>query len=158
MSHQTFLDYIRENGIKVEILQSNDSTHTAKEAADYCGCDINQIVKSLLVNYDGHFYLFLVPGGLKLDFEVATKMLIEFDKLISVTDIEGGKMRMATAEEVKSITGYSIGGVPPFGHKQKILTIIYDGFDLEKDVFAAAGSSNTIFKVSFSDLEKIVAA
>jgi prolyl-tRNA editing enzyme YbaK/EbsC (Cys-tRNA(Pro) deacylase) len=138
-----FLDYLEKNELKFEIIEAKDSTHTAQEAADYCGCKLASIVKSLLlVNKDG-FLLFLVPGDKRL----------EIDKL---KVLYGNDLRMSTAEEVKSQTGYSIGGVPPFGHKNKIKTIVVDGFPETDKLYAAAGSSNAMFSISLPTLVKLV--
>jgi prolyl-tRNA editing enzyme YbaK/EbsC (Cys-tRNA(Pro) deacylase) len=136
-----FLDYIRENGINLEIIDATDSTHTAQDAADYCGCELRCIVKSLLTKIGDEFVLYLVPGNQRLD----------------LNNLSGdGDVRMAKADEVKEVTGYSIGGVPPFGHKNKIRTIIVDGFPSDTKLFAAAGSASTMFSITLKQLEEQV--
>jgi len=136
-----FLDYIRENRINLKIIDASGSTHTAQEAADYCGCELSCIIKSLLVKVGEEFFLYLVPGDQRLD-------------LKSISN--SADVRMASAEEVKEISGYSIGGVPPFGHKAKIRTVVVAGFPLDANLFAAAGSANTMFSITLKQLESLV--
>lgn len=142
MAVETFKKYIDEKGISLEILLSDESTHTAAQAATVHGVPVSNIVKSLLVKVGNTFKMFLVPGDKRLDLEGIKK---RFD-----TD----DVRMANADEVKKITGYSIGGVPPFGHIKRIEIYIEDGFDINSDVVAAAGSSTSVFKCTLDNLRK----
>lgn len=144
MAVETFRKYIEENKIDIVIINSDESTHTAVEAATVNGVPVSNIVKSLLVKIDNDFILFLVPGDRRLDLESLRKRF------------NTENIRMANAEEVKENTGYSIGGVPPFGHIKKLKTYIEDGFDINKEVVAAAGSSNSVFKCYLDELEKII--
>jgi prolyl-tRNA editing enzyme YbaK/EbsC (Cys-tRNA(Pro) deacylase) len=61
-------------------------------------------------------------------------------------------------EEVKLVTGYSIGGVPPFGHNTKIKTVIWEGFPENGVVVPAAGAGNAVFKVDITKLRQIIEA
>lgn len=144
MALQTFQAFIKQNNIDVEILEASETTHTAQQAADAFHVPVSNIVKSLLVCADDSFALFLVPGDKRLDLEQVKKKL---DK---------SSARMATADEVKNITGYSIGGVPPFGHTKTIATFIADGFAKDELLVAAAGSANSVFKISFDSLQEIL--
>jgi prolyl-tRNA editing enzyme YbaK/EbsC (Cys-tRNA(Pro) deacylase) len=108
------------------------------------GVPVSNIVKSLLVKVDGSFKLFLTPGDKRLDMEKVK------------TDFEAAEVRMANADEVKEITGYSIGGVPPFAHPNKIETHIVEGFDDSIDLVAAAGSGNSVFRIKLSALKDIL--
>lgn len=128
----------------IEIIETQESTRTAQEAADTHNVPVSNIVKSLLVRIDNRFELHLVPGDKRLD--------IESIKRKNNTE----NVNMANADEVKMITGYSIGGVPPFAHKQRIETVIEDGFDKSISLVAAAGSSNSVFKISYERLEQLV--
>lgn len=132
-----FEEYIINNGIKLELIETDESTRTAQDAANTHHVPISNIVKSLVVKIGDDFELFLVPG----------------DKRLDLNQIGG---RMATADEVKDITGYSIGGVPPFGHKNKLKTHIMEGFDQNQTLLAAGGKPNIIFKISFEALNQLI--
>lgn len=125
---------------------AGELARTAVGAAKAIGCDVSQIVKSLLVKVGDEFYMFLVPGDKRLNLEFLSKYF------------RGKKVRMSNADEVKEITGYSIGGVPPFGHKQKLETFILSGFPRGKSVFGAAGDKSMIFEISYDNLLKITKA
>ncbi len=140
-----FKEKLRELLISdIEIIETQESTRTAQEAADTHNVPVSNIVKSLLVRIENRFELHLVPGDKRLDIEGIKKK--------NMTE----NVSMANADEVKMITGYSIGGVPPFGHKQRIETVIEDGFDKLINLVAAAGSSNSVFKISYERLEQLV--
>lgn len=144
MSISRFKEFLKENGIQVDIKEFTDETHTAEQAAKMHNVLVSNIVKSLLVKIDKKFVLYLVPGDQRLD--------IDCVKLQNHTH----EVRMATAEEVKSITGYSIGGVPPFGHMNSIEVRIQDGFNEDGVVVAAAGSRNSTFEVEMKRLKSIL--
>lgn len=137
MSTKRFKEFLEKNNINIEILESPQKTHTAQQAADVHNVPVSNIAKSILVKTNKNFILLLVPGDQKVD-------------------LKGKKYKIAKPEEVKKITGYSIGGVPPFGHKQKIKTYIEDGFDEGTEVLAAGGSPNSIIKINFKKLKKII--
>ena len=127
--------------IKIKFLES--SARTAKDAANALNCEIGAIVKSLLLKADDGFILCLIPGDKKCS-------LNKLKKIISKKDV-----CMADADQVKENTGFSIGGVSPVGHLKKIDVLVDKTFDRFKDVFAAAGHPNSIFKISNLDLLKI---
>ncbi len=136
MSTKKFKEFIKNNDLNIEILESAEKTHTAQQAADVHNVSVENIVKSILVKIDDTFTLFLVPGNKRIDLEIKNA-------------------KIAKPEEVKKVTGYSIGGVPPFGHKTKIKTYIEEGFKKDEKLLAAAGSPNSVFKISFEELKKI---
>lgn len=144
MAVETFKKFIAENGINVEIILTEEPTHTAQAAAETHDLPVSNIVKSLLVKADDNFILCLVPGDRRLD----------FDWLKS--HVAASEIRMANADEVKRVTGYSIGGVPPFGHTSKLKTFVIDGFNENEQLVAAAGASNAVFKISLERLKTIV--
>jgi len=132
-----FEKYIKENNVEIELIETDRTTRTAKDAAHTHGVPVSNIVKSLVIKIGDGYEIYLVPGDKKLD-------------------LEGIKGRMATAEEVKEVTGYSIGGVPPFGHKVRLETHLVEGFDKNKELLAAGGKPNIIFKTSFKELKELV--
>lgn len=132
-----FEQYIKDRNLDIQLIETDESTRTAQDAANTHHVPVSNIVKSLLTKVGDNFVLYLVPGDRRLD----------------LNEIGG---RMATADEVKEITGYSIGGVPPFGHKKKLETHIIDGFDKDKILLAAGGKPNIIFKITLEELKKLI--
>jgi prolyl-tRNA editing enzyme YbaK/EbsC (Cys-tRNA(Pro) deacylase) len=140
MAVRDFKAFLETNNLDLEIIETDDATKTAAEAAEVHGVPVSNIVKSLLVKVDRSFKLFLTPGDRLLDLEKIKN------------DFKADEVRMANADEVKELTGYSIGGVPPFGHKQGIETHVVEGFDKDIELVAAAGSGNSVFKINFKKL------
>ena len=126
---------------KVIILDS--SARTALEAASSLGCEIGAIVKSLLFRTENSFILCLVAGDKKAS-------LNKIKKTLNIKDVS-----MAAAEDVKTITGYTIGGVSPIGHLKKIDIFIDNSLERFTSLFAAAGHPNCVFKIDFKNLQKI---
>ena len=129
------------NSLKIIILEN--TARTAKDAANALNCEIGAIVKSLLLKADDEFVLCLIPGDKKCSLNKLKKAIFKKD------------VCMADADQVKENTGFSIGGVSPVGHLKKIEVLVDKTFDRFKDVFAAAGHPNSIFKISNIDLLKI---
>ena len=129
------------NSLKITIL--DNTARTAKDAANALNCEIGAIVKSLLLKADDKFVLCLIPGDKKCSLNKLKKAIFKKD------------VCMADADQVKENTGFSIGGVSPVGHLKKIDVLVDKTFDRFKDVFAAAGHPNSIFKISNIDLLKI---
>ena len=130
-----------DKNLSVSILKT--SARTALEAANSLNCDVGAIVKSLLFKTDNRYALFLVAGDKKAS-------LKKIKKNIKFSDVS-----MASADEVKTITGYTIGGVSPVGHIKNIDIYIDNSLERFDYLFAAAGHPNCIFKISFLDLKKI---
>ena len=126
-----------------KIIVLNTSARTALEAAASLGCEIGAIVKSLLFKTESNFTLCLVAGDKKAS-------LNKIKKTLSIKDSS-----MASANDVKNITGYTIGGVSPIGHLNKVNILIDISLDRFDSLFAAAGHPNCVFKISFKDLQKI---
>lgn len=136
-----FLDKLKELGIQPEVKEFDTSTRTAAEAAAAIGCDINQIAKSIVFNVEGEIVLVLVCGGNRVNEE---KMSAHLGKVLKKAD----------ANFVKEKTGYTIGGVPPFGYEVQPQTFIDEGILNYNEVWAAAGANNTVFKTSPQELIK----
>jgi len=135
-------DYLLQFGLKVDILEYSESTKTAQEAADAIGCEIGQIVKSLVFNSNDKGLLFLVSGNNKLDVDkVARELKIEIKK--------------ADADFVKKVTGFSIGGVPPVAHETKMETYIDQDLLAYDEVWAAAGMPFSVFRLESPMLQPL---
>lgn len=124
-------------GLDIEVLQLTQSTRTAEEAATAAGCDVAQIVKSLVFQGDetGTAYLLLVSGANRVD-----------EKAVAA-DV-GEKLVRPDAQFVRDVTGYAIGGIPPFGHAERLETFIDQDLLAHVKVWAAAGTPNALFAVA----------
>ena len=130
-----------ETNSEVVVLKS--SARTALEAAKSLNCEVGAIVKSLLFKTEQNFILCLVAGDKKAS-------LNKIKKILNMKDIS-----MASAHDVKNVTGFTIGGVSPIGHLNKIEILIDLSLKRFDELFAAAGHPYCIFKISFEDLSKI---
>jgi len=128
---------------KKKVIILNTSARTALEAASSLGCEVGAIVKSLLFKAEDFFILCLVAGDKKAS-------LNKIKKILNIKDLS-----MASADDVKKITGYTIGGVSPIGHLNKIDIFIDNSLERFTSLFAAAGHPNCVFKINFTDLQKI---
>ena len=125
------------------IIVLETSARTALEAASSLGCEVGAIVKSLLFKTENSFTLCLVAGDKRAS-------LNRIKKALKIKDAS-----MASAEDVKNITGYTIGGVSPVGHLKKIEILIDKSLSRFNLLFAAAGHPNCVFKIDFTNLKKI---
>jgi prolyl-tRNA editing enzyme YbaK/EbsC (Cys-tRNA(Pro) deacylase) len=131
-------------GFAVEVVTMDRSTHTAAEAAEAIGCEVGAIVKSLVLLGDGEPMIVLASGSNRVDTALLGRDL-------------GLELAMSDARTVKDATGYSIGGVPPFGHAQALRTVI-DAELLRYDrVWAAAGSATSVFGIDPDSLIELTA-
>ena len=126
-----------------KVIVLNSSARTALEAASSLGCEVGAIVKSLLFKTENSFLLCLVAGDKKASLNKIKKKLDTKDLL------------MATADNVKIITGFTIGGVSPIGHVKKIDILIDNSLERFNSLYAAAGHPNCVFKINFKDLQII---
>ena len=126
-----------------KVIVLNTSARTALEAASSLGCEVGAIVKSLLFKTENNFTLCLVAGDKKASLNKIKKTLNIKDAL------------MASADDVKNITGYTIGGVSPIGHINKVNILIDNSLERFNSLFAAAGHPNCVFKINFLNLQKI---
>jgi len=134
---------LKEFNQNLNIICLEQTAKTAQDAATALGCSVGAIVKSLLFKASDTFLLCLVSGNKKCS----------LNKLKKITEIK--EISMAPPDDVKRITGYTIGGVSPVGHLEK-LNIYLDGtLEQFKDIYAAAGHPNCVFKISFNDLHKM---
>ena len=130
-----------DQSLEVIILES--SARTAQDAATSLDCNVGAIIKSLLFKTEDSFTLCLVAGDKRCS-------LNKLKKIKNKKDIS-----MASPEEVKVQTGYTIGGVSPIGHLNEIEIIIDNSLERFNELSAAAGHPNCVFKINFSDIQKI---
>lgn len=139
-SDERFEAAARRRGLNLQVRRFPEGTRTAAGAARAIGCRIGQIVKSLVFVADGEPFLALTSGANRAD----------PGRLAAI--LGAREVRQAKAEEVRSATGYSIGGTPPFGHPIS-LPVVVDrdlmGYDM---VWAAAGTPDTVFPLTPTEL------
>ncbi|MAJ88420.1 MAG: aminoacyl-tRNA deacylase [Acidimicrobiaceae bacterium] len=142
---ERFLRAAAELGIDVEPVTYPDGTRTAADAAAAISCELSQIAKSLLVMTDTGPVLALTAGHNRLDLDTLSGRLER-------------SVRMANADEARRVTGYAIGGTPPFGHPEPIETLI-DPALLEHDiVYGAAGTPDRCFPIGSARLQAVTGA
>ena len=127
----------------LEVILLNTSARTALEAASSLNCEVGAIVKSLLFKTEKTYSLCLVAGDRKAS-------LNKIKKTLNIKDVS-----MASADEVKNITGFTIGGVSPVGHLNKINIYIDNSLERFEILYAAAGHPNCVFKINYNNLKEI---
>ncbi len=130
-----------DQSIKIQILDK--TARTAEDAAESLKTEVGSIVKSLLLRTKTSFLLCLVAGDKRCSLNKVKKLLNQKD------------VSMANAEQVKEITGFTIGGVSPVGHINKIDIYIDESLKRFVNIFAAAGHPNAIFKIDLKNLKEI---
>ena len=143
-SAQKIQDLLNSLGYNYIVIEHAESTRTAQEAADRAGCELGQIVKSLIFKgkESGKPILVLTSGANRVD-----------EKRIS--GYAGEHIGRADADFVRAVTGFAIGGVPPVGHVQKMETYLDEDFLQYQTIWAAAGTPNAIFELKTEDLQKM---
>lgn len=132
-------------GLDITIKEMDQSTRTAQEAADACGCDVGQIVKSLIFERSDtqELVLVLVSGGNNADMH---KLKNHF----------GIDLVRADPRKVRDVTGFAIGGVAPIGHLADLDTVVDEDLMKYDSVWAAAGKPNSVFNVKTAELSSIL--
>ena len=133
-------EFITQFDSKLKILTLDTTARTAKDAAESLGCEVGAIVKSLVFRADDTFLICLVAGDKRCS-------LNKLKKIIDKKDV-----CMANADEVKTNTGFSIGGVAPIAHLKQLNILIDKSLSRFQNVFAAAGHPNSIFKIEYYQL------
>lgn len=133
-------------GVHVQILEFSQSTRTAQDAAVAVGTTVAQIVKSLVFLVDSRPVLVLASGANRVD------------PVRLASAATAATARMASAEEVRAITGYSIGGVPPVGHATPLSIYLDQDLMRFEILYAAAGTPTAVFGISPQLLRDITGA
>ena len=137
-----------ENALKefdetLSVTELENTARTAVDAAKSLNCEVGAIVKSLLFKNGDNYFLCLVSGDKRCS-------LNKLKKFFNSKDLS-----MASPNDVKKQTGYTIGGVSPIGHTNSLQILVDSSLNRFKDLFAAAGHPNCIFKINFAKLIKI---
>jgi len=136
---------LRSMGLAAEVMEFSESTRTAAEAAAAIGTTVGQIAKSLVFMAGDEPVLVIASGANRVDLEKLHRLL-------------GKKIIRPDAETVRRTTGFSIGGVPPVGHRKRLKTLVDEDLLNFTVVYAAAGTPNAVFAVSPRDLIRITEA
>ena len=135
--------FLKDYDTELNVTLLENSARTAIEAASSLNCEVGAIVKSLLFKTENTYTLCLVAGDKKAS-------LNKIKKNLNIKDAS-----MASADEVKEVTGFTIGGVSPIGHLNKINIYIDKSLERFAALYAAAGHPNCVFKIDFLNLQKI---
>ena len=134
---------LKEFDETLSVKELENTARTALDAAKSLNCEVGAIVKSLLFKNGDNYFLCLVSGDKRCS-------LNKLKKFFNSKDLS-----MASPNDVKKQTGYTIGGVSPIGHTNSLQILVDSSLNRFKDLFAAAGHPNCIFKINFDDLIKI---
>ena len=137
---------LKEFDTKLGVILLSNSARTALEAASSLNCVVGAIIKSLLLKTENTFVLCLIAGDKRAS-------LNKIKKTLNINDVS-----MASADEVKDVTGFTIGGVSPIGHLIKIEILMDNSLERFEILFAAAGHPNCVFKITFNDLKRITSS
>ena len=144
-------DAAAARGVTLDVVAFDESTHTAQDAANALRCELAQIVKSLVfVAADASGALVpvicLVSGPNRVDLA----------RLAAVS--REPAVRRATAREAHELTGFSIGGIPPFGHRGAVRVFMDPDLERFETVWAAAGTGTAVFPVTPTQLRELSSA
>ena len=133
-------------GPSFTVVEFDESTHTAQDAADAIGCDLAQIAKSILFrSASGKPVLVIASGTNRVD-EKKVKALL------------GEKIERASPDFVKETTGFEVGGVPPLGHSSACVVYLDGDLKAYPTLWAAGGTPNAVFEIGFAKLAEMSGA
>jgi prolyl-tRNA editing enzyme YbaK/EbsC (Cys-tRNA(Pro) deacylase) len=141
-----FLEAAAVLGHPVEVRRFPEGTRTAEDAARAVGCELGQIVKSLVFVADGRPVLALTSGANRVD-------TAKLAALVGASEV-----RRATPEEARVATGFAVGGTPPFGHPSRIRTFLDPDLLAYAEVWAAAGAPDAVFRTTPQELRRVTGA
>ncbi len=128
------------------VVEFDESTHTAQEAADAIGCQLAQIAKSILFRSAGGRPVLVIASGTNRVDEKKVKALL------------GEKIERASPDFVKEATGFEVGGVPPLGHANPCVIYLDDDLKVYPTLWAAGGTPKAVFEIGFAQLAKMSGA
>ena len=145
-SIERFLREAERLGLSLEVREFPEGTRTARDAARAIGCEVGQIVKSLVFMGGTEPFLALTSGPNRADTGRLSALL------------DGVRVRQADADEARAATGFAIGGTPPFGHPRRLRAFCDRDLLGYQEVWAAAGTPHAVFPVRPSDLLRVSGA
>ena len=143
-SAQKVQQALADHGLDCEVKELAASTRTAADAASTVGCEVAQIVKSLVLRaVNTNRPILVVASG------------VNRLNLKALQHLVGEPVKMADADFVRVQTGFAIGGIPPVGHAKPLPTYIDEDLMNHEAIYAAAGTPHAVFRLTPGDLEKI---
>lgn len=141
-SRERVAEFLARSGVRADMRELSSSTKSSALAAQALGCTVAEIAKSVV--FVGPFpSVVVISGDKRVDSAALAKAV-------------GGEVRMATPDEVRSLTGYPIGGVPPFPHGDGVRVLGDASVGRFRDVWAAGGAPNVVFRIESSELLRIL--
>ncbi len=131
-------EFVRQRRLSVQIVEFDESTKSSALAAKALGCSVAEIAKSVVFSV-GRGVVVVISGDKRVDSAKLSRLI-------------GGEATVATAEEVKQVTGYPAGGVPPFPHHDGVRVLLDSSLGRFREVWAAAGLPNSVMKLRTTDL------
>ncbi|MEM7428395.1 MAG: YbaK/EbsC family protein [Pseudomonadota bacterium] len=138
---------LRAKGLEATIRQMPSSTRTAEEAAQACGCEVGQIIKSLVFQgaVSGRPYLLLVSGKNRVNEKTVGRLI-------------GEKLKRPDAHFVRDVTGFAIGGIPPLGHDQPMAVYLDEDLLAYGTAWGAAGTPDCVVELDLAALSEAIGA
>ena len=136
----------RERGLRIDVERFPAGTKTALDAARAVGCEVGQIVKSLVFMADGKPLLGLTSGANRADTAKLAALL------------GAREVRRATADEARAATGFAIGGTPPFGFPGPVRVLMDQDLVGYDEIWAAAGTPDSVFRITPAGLREAAGA
>ena len=143
---QILSGFIVENEIQAEILHLEQNTKTVAEAAEVLGVQPEQIIKSVLFIAAGEPVV-VISGGTA---RIAWKRLADY------LNISRRRLKTGKEDQVLELTGYVVGSVPPFGHRQQLRTIVDTAVYSQSTVYGGGGDINALLKIDIEELRRVV--
>ena len=143
---ERFTESARRLGVEPRIRRFPEGTKTAAAAAMAIGCDVAQIVKSLVFMADDRPVMAFTSGANRVD----------ESKLAAIVGAAG--VRRATPEEARAATGFAVGGTPPFGHPERLTCVVDHDLLVWDEIWAAAGTPDSVFPLAPADLLRVTGA
>jgi prolyl-tRNA editing enzyme YbaK/EbsC (Cys-tRNA(Pro) deacylase) len=141
-----FLEAARAEGMEPDVRRFPEGTKTANDAARAIGCEVGQIVKSLVFMADGRPVMAFTSGANRVD----------ESKLAEI--VRASNVRRATPEEARAATGFAVGGTPPFGHPERLTSLVDHDLLTWDEIWAAAGTPDSVFPLTPADLLRVTGA
>jgi len=135
--------YLRERGIQARVATLDESTRTSQLAADALGCTVAEIAKSIAFRAGDSAVVVVISGDRRVDQKKVSALI-------------GVRAGFADAEAVRKLTGYPIGGVPPFPHKAGVRVLLDRSLTRFSNVWAAAGTPNSVMQLDVAQLRDVV--
>ncbi len=141
-----FLQAARVESLEPDVRRFPEGTKTADDAARAIGCDVGQIVKSLVFMADDRPVMAFTSGS----------NLVDEAKLAEI--VGAVSVHRATPEEARTATGFAVGGTPPFGHPERLTCVVDNDLLAWAQIWAAAGTPDSVFPLSPADLLRVTGA